>query len=187
MGNCSGSSSKLDMQDYIPEEDLHQEEEEDKQATIMRGSDDHCNNDDNIVNNSTTPSNTPTPLNNEQLTTTTSMIPYDVDPRLVSLLDFFRQLQTRRKDIFNKVMPAHRQHLDAIFSEMRNVQQLKNKNSKMVGMVRQRSMSFGDEKSLKEERFKVKPIDSGGVQVQSPSDAKGGAAPAGVSKPTASK
>lgn len=117
------------------------------------------------------------------ISTKTRLLPL-VDPRLVSLLDFFRQLYVRRKDIYYKIMPIHRKDLEIIFNKMGNTKELEKESSREI-MMRQRSMSFGDvEGSLRMERFKVKPIDSGTTIVNVPpkDDQKGGG-----SKPTNSK
>lgn len=181
MGNCCASSSNpelIQQREYIPTEDDPEfiDEEEFNQASWAEEANDDEH--DDATSTATTRNNTPfegTPLNE---TTITMMLPL-VDPRLVSLLDFFRQLSVRRKDIFNEIIPVHRQDFEAIFSKMRTVQRVEKKNSKMGGIVRQRSLSFGDAQSLKSERCKVKPIDSGGKQPPTTGVGAGGSKPAG--------
>ncbi|KAL2895857.1 AM-toxin synthetase AMT1 [Bienertia sinuspersici] len=180
MGNCCGTSSNTKFQlqdsDISPEnhEFLHHQQEQEEEEENSQF--------DDLITETTSPtrSNTPfqfTPLNEITTTRTTPttmvlLLPL-VDPRLVSLLDFFRHLSVRRKDVFDKIMPVHRQDFESIFNEMKKVQQLEKQNSKMGGLTRRRSLSAGDEDGLKMERFKVKPIDSGGIKPP-PKDNKGG-------------
>ncbi|KAJ8445047.1 hypothetical protein Cgig2_022567 [Carnegiea gigantea] len=90
-----------------------------------------------------------------------------LDPRLLSLLDFFRQLYARRSDIFKKIMPVHREAFEDIFKGI-----LDQENRKRKRLVVQRSNSFGGVESVRSRRFKVKPIEAGGA---TPSHSGGGA------------
>ncbi|CAO2833236.1 unnamed protein product [Amaranthus hypochondriacus] len=203
MGNCCGSSSMLDLEQNQPinreaeheqerkdeHEHEHEHERENKhehehdQHELEHDDDGDMETTSTIYSQSSTPFQR-TPLN-EMISTKARLLPL-VDPRLVSLLDFFRQLYVRRKDIYYKIMPIHRKDLEIILNKIGNTKESEKENSKQGEiMMRQRSMSFSDvEGSLRMERFKVKPIDSGTpiVNVPPKDDQKGGG-----SKPTNSK
>lgn len=96
-----------------------------------------------------------------------AVVSVTLDPRLLSLLDFFRQLYARRSDIFKKIMPVHRQAFEDIFKGI-----LDQENQKRKRLAMQRSNSFSGVESVRPRRFKVKPIEAGGA---TPQDSGGGA------------
>ncbi|KAK9733243.1 hypothetical protein RND81_04G054100 [Saponaria officinalis] len=98
-----------------------------------------------------------------------------VDHRLLSLLEFFRQLHFRRRDIFKQIIPVHRQAFEDIFDKMNNTQE-EEQQYKSEDNVLQKSRSSED---LKLDRFKVKPIDSPNDKIKGGGSKPGGPKPAG--------
>ncbi|GMG99463.1 hypothetical protein Nepgr_001303 [Nepenthes gracilis] len=85
-----------------------------------------------------------------------------LDPRLISLLDFFRQLFVRRKDLFQSLISVH---LEEFVELLKNMEKDRKVDSASVQFL-QRSHSVGatrgfqfGESDLKLQRFKVKTLD----------------------------
>ncbi|EEF28719.1 uncharacterized protein LOC8277621 [Ricinus communis] len=107
----------------------------------------------------------------------------DVDPRLLMLLEFFRQLYVRKRDMFKKMFPESHDDefvdqmlkkigamLSTAKSEKREDKTLQ--RSLSVGSPRPRSID-GDEPPLRLERFKVRTLVPGGGGGDSSSGGQG--------------
>ncbi|KDP45012.1 hypothetical protein JCGZ_01512 [Jatropha curcas] len=92
-----------------------------------------------------------------------------VDERLVMLLEFFRQLYIRKREVFKKIFPESQDEFmemlkkfDFKFSFERS-ESTTLKRSSSVGSKRTRSVNVdGDELPLRLERFKVRTVVTGG-------------------------
>jgi len=172
MGNCVGITS-------TPPPPLPQLEEQPHENTQPRGEDyGH-----HITNTTfTTPTDTPYIGTPDQMRTGTgtetgssspagnnAVVSVTRDPRLLSLLNFFRQLYARRNDVFKKIMPVHREAFEDIFKGI-----VDQENRKTKRLVMQRSNSFGGVESVRPRRFKVKPVEAGGATPQDSTSGTGG-------------
>ncbi|XP_070003319.1 uncharacterized protein LOC142165762 [Nicotiana tabacum] len=96
----------------------------------------------------------------------------EVDPRLIMLLDFFRDLYLKRGEFFKKIFPLDHEDFIPVFEKIGAVFSMKDqeKKSQIIGLERSPSESSLhrsrgiDESQLKLERFKVKTpeVQSGG-------------------------
>ncbi|XP_059442444.1 uncharacterized protein LOC132174782 [Corylus avellana] len=91
-----------------------------------------------------------------------------VDPRLLTVLEFFRQLYVRRREVFETSFPDLHSEFDEIFKK-HGAKLSQAKSSGRQGKVKsvQRSSSVGSSREisgddLKLERFKVKTVVVGG-------------------------
>lgn len=96
-----------------------------------------------------------------------SKVGKSIDPKLLALVEFFRELYFRRHELFNKIFPEH--HQDNFLDEMPKkvglvLSRVKSNQTRVRTM--QRSLSIGsprefkrDESEMRLERFKVRTID----------------------------
>ncbi|KAG6680349.1 hypothetical protein I3842_13G037000 [Carya illinoinensis] len=102
-----------------------------------------------------------------------------VNPRLLTLLEFFRQLYVRKQEVFKTSFPDLHEKFDEIFKkDGGKVSQVKSGRMIKAQPILQRSMSVGSPREisqddLKLERFKVRIIDVGGSDTKQ-ADGKGG-------------
>ncbi|GMY23185.1 hypothetical protein FCV25MIE_18426 [Fagus crenata] len=89
-----------------------------------------------------------------------------IDPRLLTLLEFFRQLYVRRQEVFKKSIPdLHNEFSELFKKDGAKLSQVK--SGRMKVQTVQRSLSVGSPRELSQddlklERFKVKTINLGG-------------------------
>lgn len=77
-----------------------------------------------------------------------------VDPKLLELLESFRELYVKRRKFFKKIFPVNYEESVEVFKKL-EVAIRKNKKMKNQATVK-RSLSFGDESNIRLERFKIK-------------------------------
>lgn len=96
-----------------------------------------------------------------------SKVGKSVDPKLLALVEFFRELYFRRLELFKKIFPEHHHHnfLDEMPKKVGLVLSRVKSNQTRVRTM-QRSMSISsppefkrDESEMRLERFKVRTID----------------------------
>jgi hypothetical protein len=89
-----------------------------------------------------------------------------VDPRLLTVLEFFRQLYVRRQEVFATSFPDLRREFDELFKK-HGAKLSQAKSGRVKVKTIQRSLSVGSSREisgddLKLERFKVKTVVVGG-------------------------
>ncbi|XP_059669662.1 uncharacterized protein LOC132314910 [Cornus florida] len=101
-----------------------------------------------------------------------------VDPRLLTLLEIFRELYIERREFFKKIFPGHHDEFKDVFKKV-SANFLR--KDQMEVQTMQRSLSFGapkqgEESGLRLQRFKVRTPDLSGAgqggQSQSQGDTK---------------
>ncbi|GLT75348.1 hypothetical protein SLA2020_470790 [Shorea laevis] len=113
-----------------------------------------------------------------------------LDPRLIMVFEFFRELYVRRKELFKKVFPEDHhefgEFLDKIMEELFRRSRVGTGEVKVRGLRRSLSIGSprelkgeGGEPSLRLDRFKIRTVKVG--------DDKGGNTGQGETKPTGSK
>ncbi|CAK7325306.1 unnamed protein product [Dovyalis caffra] len=94
-----------------------------------------------------------------------------IDSRLLMLLEFFRELFMRRREVFKKLFPELHDEFLGMFKKIVNVDLLVAKPGQMKSRALQRSLSVGSprtpsrnggESPLRLERFKVRTVIPGG-------------------------
>ncbi|KAA8534520.1 hypothetical protein F0562_032037 [Nyssa sinensis] len=91
-----------------------------------------------------------------------------VDPRLLRLLKFFRELCTERREFFKKIFPGLHDEFEDVFKKIDGI---KARKKGMRVQTMQRSLSLGsprtpkhgDDSTLRLERFRVRTLDLSGV------------------------
>ncbi|KAL0007908.1 hypothetical protein SO802_009410 [Lithocarpus litseifolius] len=89
-----------------------------------------------------------------------------VDPRLLTILEFYRQLYVRKQEVFKKSFPELHDEFDELFKK-HGAKLLQVKSGRVKVQTVERSSSVGSSREisqndLKLERFKIKTIDFGG-------------------------
>jgi hypothetical protein len=115
-----------------------------------------------------------------------------VDPRLLSLLEFFRELFVRRRELFKKIFPGLHDEFVEVSKKVGGVVAHVQENRRRAPMTVQRSLSVGSprtpsgkrgEPPLRLERFKVRTVTlAAGVGQGGKSGGGGGQQGSGVSK-----
>ncbi|GAV90015.1 hypothetical protein CFOL_v3_33424 [Cephalotus follicularis] len=81
-----------------------------------------------------------------------------VDPRFLMLLEFFRQLYVRRRDLFDKLFPGLQDQFAELLKKFDSILH-QEKSDRINTRALQRSMSLGSPRPpLKLERFKVRTV-----------------------------
>nr|GLL40112.1 hypothetical protein A4A49_06928 [Ipomoea trifida] len=95
-----------------------------------------------------------------------------VDPRLLTLLESFRDVFDKREDFFKKIFPGIYEEFKLVFEKFAKI---KGQKREMKTRALERSSSLGSARGLRLERFRVKtpnvtvvtgPQDGGGGQVK---------------------
>lgn len=96
-----------------------------------------------------------------------------VDPRLLAVLEFFREFYVERRELFRRTFPTIHSELAEFFRKLGEII-LQRKMNRIKVQTIQRSLSLGsprtpkqgEESTIRLERFKVRTLDlsSGGVQ-----------------------
>ncbi|KAK9689065.1 hypothetical protein RND81_09G032900 [Saponaria officinalis] len=84
------------------------------------------------------------------------------DPRIINILEPFRQLYSEREETLKTIFPGIYSKLSEFFKKVNSLmlEHVQLKGQKSTKCTLKRSLSLGDESNCKIERFKVKPIDS---------------------------
>ncbi|KMS98538.1 hypothetical protein BVRB_4g092270 [Beta vulgaris subsp. vulgaris] len=94
-----------------------------------------------------------------------------VDPRIISILEPFRHLYNEREELLKNVLPSLYSKLSEFFKKVNSLilENLQIEREKSTSPTLKRSLSLGSSTS-KNERFKVRPIDSGDIGILIPSE-----------------